>query len=107
MDQDGFLTIEQVARYLNMKVKTLYAKTSEIKHYRVGRLLRFKKEDVDLWMESKRSEAASPPPDQPRASSRGNSADGIVRRAIDEVLGTGYTSPSGKSDGIKGLGKEG
>jgi excisionase family DNA binding protein len=106
MDQEGFLTIEQVARYLNMKVKTVYAKASEIPHYRVGRLLRFRKEDIDHWMEAQRKEAGAQSTGHKPRSGRAHAVDGIVKRAIDEVLGTGYTSLSGKSDRIKGLGKE-
>lgn len=54
MKEQGFLTIGEVARYLDIKVKSLYVKVSEIPHYRVGRLIRFRKEDIDAWMQSKR-----------------------------------------------------
>ncbi len=38
----GFFTIEDVAQYVHINVKTLYARVSEIPHYTVGRLIRFK-----------------------------------------------------------------
>jgi len=48
---DRFLNIHELAIYLGIKPKTLYARVQEIPHYKVGRLIRFKREDVDVWME--------------------------------------------------------
>ncbi len=99
-----YLTIQQVADYLSIKTSSLYSKIAEIPHYRIGRLLRFKKGEIDAWIETKREEA----PQVMRSRKKGNvpDADKIVRRAIDAAKGTGYNS-SGKSDhSIKGLGKE-
>jgi excisionase family DNA binding protein len=108
--ENPFLTINEVARYLNVKASTLYAKVHEIPHYKVGRLLRFKLEDVDRWMESNRKDDTAPQRKRPEVKThkRGNAegANEIVRKAIDEVRGSGYTSQRGKSDRIKGLGKE-
>ena len=111
MKDSGFLTIEDVAQYLGIKVKTLYARVSKIPHYRVGRLIRFKKEDVDAWMESKKRDGTAVQPTRPRKSRgptcvKNTEANAIVRKAIDEVRDPGYTSQRGKSDRIKGLGKE-
>ena len=57
-------------------------------------------------MEGNRREAVAPPKAERPLYRRPGSGDSIVRRAIDEVLGSSYTS-SGKSDRIKGLEKEG
>jgi excisionase family DNA binding protein len=108
MKEGRFLSIEEVSQYLNIKLKTLYSRVPEIPHYRVGRLIRFKKEDIDQWMESKREETA--PALKTRVVRRSASmhpVDDILRRAIDEVRGSSYNSPCGKSDRIKGLRKEG
>jgi len=43
--------------YLKVKIKTLYAMTSDIPIYRVGKLIRFKKQEIDFWMENKRIKA--------------------------------------------------
>ena len=100
-----YLTIQQVADYLSIKTSSLYSKIAEIPHYRIGRLLRFRKGEIDAWIETKREDM----PQIKRArSNRRNvtDVDKIVRRAIDAAKGTGYNS-SGKSDhSIKGLGKE-
>jgi excisionase family DNA binding protein len=102
MDKTPFLTIQQVAEYLNIKVKTIYAMVPDMPHYKIGRLVRFRKDEIDRWMESNKREAVEAPKVERPLYRRPASPDSIVRRAIDEVMGSGYTS-SGKSDRIKGL----
>ncbi len=50
------LTINELAHFLNVKVKTLYSMVhrSEIPFIKVGRLLRFNREQIETWL-SKRS----------------------------------------------------
>jgi hypothetical protein len=38
-------------------MKTLYALVPDLPHYRVGKLIRFRKEEIDSWMEHKRGMA--------------------------------------------------
>ena len=107
-EEKGFLTINEVAHYIDVKPKTFYAHLSEIPHYRIGRLIRFRREDIDVWMASNRKEAtpARPAPKGPARTSA-NDVDAIVRKAIDQITGRRYT-PRGKSDpDIEGLKKEG
>ena len=99
-----YLTIQQVADYLSIKTSSLYSKIAEIPHYRIGRLLRFRKGEIDAWIETKREDV----PQRRRLHRKRTVPDvnQIVRKAIDAAKGTGYNSP-GKSDhSIKGLGKE-
>jgi excisionase family DNA binding protein len=106
MEKD-YLTIQDVAKYLSIKESTIYAKVSEIPHYRIGRLLRFKKQDIDAWIETKRETAKTQQIRTTRPAKRNvPDVDHIVRKAIDAAKGRGYNL-SGKSDRIKGLGKEG
>ncbi len=53
-----FLTIDELSEYLGIKKSSLYAKVErkEIPYYKVGRLVRFKKSDIDPWMEKFKSE---------------------------------------------------
>jgi excisionase family DNA binding protein len=108
MEKD-YLTIQDVAKYLSIKESTIYTKVSEIPHYRIGRLLRFSKKDIDGWLETKRETQRTLPIRRTRSTgNRSQDIDKIIRKAIDETRGTGYTSGKGKSDrNIKGLKKGG
>lgn len=48
-----FLAIQDLSVHLKIKVKTLYCLVEEnrIPHYRVGKLIRFKRSEIDAWME--------------------------------------------------------
>lgn len=53
--QNDYLTYEQAAEYLGLKLSTLYSKISrkEIPHYRLsGRCVRFNRRELIEWMES-------------------------------------------------------
>ncbi len=57
MNDEGireYLTIRELADYLSIKTSNLYSKIAEIPHYRIGRLLRFRKGEIDAWIETKR-----------------------------------------------------
>lgn len=100
-----YLTIQQVADYLSIKTSSLYSKIAEIPHYRIGRLLRFRKGEIDTWIETKREDMSQIKRTKPGRRDVPD-VDRIVRRTIDATKGMGYDS-SGKSDRIKGLRKEG
>ena len=98
----GYLTVKEVAQYLNMKASTVYAWVPEMPHYKIGNLLRFRKEDVDAWMETKR-EGSGVPKTGTRRTRSATDVDNIVRKTIDAAKAKSYNS-SGKSDhSIKGL----
>ena len=106
-----FMTIQKLSEYLVIKASTIYslAEQKKIPHYKVGRLLRFKKSDIDAWMEGHRKEAV----DVPRAArkilraARGpRDITKVVKKAIEDVKRIGYTASHGKPDQVKGLGKE-
>jgi len=108
-----FFTICELSPYLAIKEKTLYAMVSagNIPHYKIGRLVRFKKTEIDAWMESQK---VNPPDHAGKAADiirsvkrQGRVGDRIVRKAIDEVCRSAYISSHGKPDhDVKGLGKE-
>ena len=93
--QKEFLSIEDVAIYLGIKKSTLYSKvkTGEIPHYRLGRLLKFRKEDIDRWMEGNRQKIVSVSQSTDKKARHKQSVDvnRIVRKAIDETKEIRYT----------------
>jgi len=67
MADEGFLTTEDVLEYLHVNLRTVYRliKAGRIPAIRVGRQWRFRKRDIDAWLESQRPRAvraaAAPP----------------------------------------------
>ena len=57
---DAFLTTEEVLAYLQVNLRTVYRliKTRSIPAVRVGRQWRFKKQDIDAWLEGRKGGAA-------------------------------------------------
>src|SRR5438045_5904940 len=56
MIDDPFLTTDEVLAYLNLNLKTVYRliKAGKIPAVRVGRQWRFRKSDIDAWLDSQR-----------------------------------------------------
>jgi excisionase family DNA binding protein len=103
------MNIEDLSFYLKVKVKTLYAIVREIPHYRIGKLIRFKKAEIDIWLESKRENVqdVKPPREKRKKSeSANNYIDKIIRKTIDQTKQEDYNPDHGKSDRIEGLRKE-
>jgi len=106
---DGLWDIGRLSQYLGVKRSTLYTmiERKEIPHYRIGKLARFSKAEIDEWLTRKRRQAEAPPRIRKAVSRKPQGeARRIVQKAIDEVTLQGYTC-LGESDHIKGLGKEG
>jgi excisionase family DNA binding protein len=57
---EGFLTTEEVLDYLQVNLRTVYRliKAGKIPAVRVGRQWRFRKGDIDAWLESQRPRQA-------------------------------------------------
>jgi excisionase family DNA binding protein len=106
-----FLTIDDVSEYLSIKRSTLYSmvESGEIAHYRVGRLIRFKKQDVDVWMESQRKERIDTDKKARGVLKAMNrpvtDINSMVKKTIAEVKGNLYTPGNGRPDRDKDLGK--
>ena len=56
MSDEGFLTTEEVLDYLQVNLRTIYRliKAGKLPAVRVGRQWRFRKGDIDAWLESQR-----------------------------------------------------
>ena len=108
----GFWSIQDLSLYLGIKASTLYAMVEErsIPHYRIGKLIRFKRSEIDLWMAGNKKDCVAADrvakrilgPRQKQTIDIGR----VVRKAIEGTRGQGYTIPHGKPDQVKGLGRE-
>ncbi len=98
-----FIPIDEVSQYLGIKTSTLYAMVGEkkIPHYKVGRLVRFKRSEIELWMEGNRKECVEPEKAARKilgpAQKHKIDITRIVRKAVDGVKGRVYTSSCGKT----------
>ena len=108
-----FLNIKRVASYLDLKRSTLYSLVEQrlIPHYRVGRQIRFKKSDVDAWMEKQRKGVVNVKVEARRVirsvEKEGDlDVSAVMKKTIDDVRGRRYTSRYGKPDQVSDLRKE-
>src|SRR5688500_9410946 len=62
MIDETFLTTEEVLEYLQVNLRTVYRliKAGKIPAVRVGRQWRFRKRDIDAWLDSQRSRNDAP-----------------------------------------------
>jgi excisionase family DNA binding protein len=104
-----FWDIEDLSHYLNIKVKTIYSMVPDIPHYRIGKLIRFKKSEIDAWSESKREnvhDGKQPREKRKISGSANNHIDKLIRKTIDQTKKEDYNLDHGKSDRIEGPRKE-
>jgi len=68
MIDDAFLTTEEVLGYLQVNLRTVYRliKAGKIPAVRVGRQWRFRKRDIDTWLETQRPRAGRAGAGSPR-----------------------------------------
>lgn len=110
---EGFLTTEEVLGYLQVNLRTVYRliDAGKLPAVRVGRQWRFRRSDIDAWLDSQRP---AQPPDAPRppAGEGGRvlvlDSDGSSREFLAGALrSAGYlvdTAPDGlvAADRLKG-----
>src|SRR3990170_2131144 len=62
MIDESFLTTDEVLEYLQVNLRTVYRliKAGKIPAIRVGRQWRFRKRDIDAWLESQRPRGGRP-----------------------------------------------
>src|SRR5436189_4756012 len=72
MIDETFLTTEEVLEYLQVNLRTVYRriKAGKIPAVRVGRQWRFRKRDIDSWLDSQRPRSGGPKPAAPAAAGR-------------------------------------
>lgn len=110
--EQTLLNIEQVSTYLNVKKSFLYSlvESATIPHFRLNRLIRFKRVDLDRWMEDRRQgpcDANKSARSILKATNRGSlDINRVVKKSIEEVKEKCYPSDHGKPDRIRGLRRE-
>jgi len=64
MIDETFLTTDEVLEYLHVNLRTVYRliKAGKIPAVRVGRQWRFRKRDIDAWLDNQRPRGAARPP---------------------------------------------
>ena len=82
MIDETFLTTEEVLEYLQVNLRTVYRliKAGKIPAVRVGRQWRFRKRDIDAWLDSQRPRGGSrPTPASPaRPAAAGNARPRVL-----------------------------
>jgi len=84
MMDETFLTTEEVLEYLQVNLRTVYRliKAGKIPAVRVGRQWRFRKRDIDAWLDSQRPRGGS------RAASSAPSASSATGPSARPAPGT-------------------
>jgi excisionase family DNA binding protein len=107
------LNIDELSEYLCIKKSNLYSKVErkEIPFYKIGHLVRFKRSDIDLWMERSKvepSDLRKKVKATPVATADKQIIDGIVDKAIARTRSPDYTVSKGRPHRIRvrGLRKE-
>ncbi|MCC7417453.1 MAG: response regulator [Acidobacteria bacterium] len=73
MIDETFLTTEEVLEYLQVNLRTVYRliKAGKIPAVRVGRQWRFRKRDIDAWLDSQRPRGGRPATAAPKPAAAG------------------------------------
>jgi len=109
---ENFLTVIDIASFLNVRPSTIYQWVSlgRLPYYRFGRLLRFKRREVEAWAEKWRSEGTDIKGkgklDLKSMGRKKLDIEQIIKRSIESVRGNLYNFSCGKPDQSRGLGKE-
>jgi excisionase family DNA binding protein len=90
MMDEAFLTTEEVLEYLQVNLRTVYRliKAGKIPAVRVGRQWRFRKRDIDAWLESQRPRSGRVSQAAPRPAPTGRARILVVddEETVRELL---------------------
>ena len=98
-----YLDIAVLAERLRVKRSTVYAwaEQGKIPHLKLGRLLRFDPDEIEVWLQTHRREFNPQPRAQRRRRSGSNHVDDLIAQAKREL----YTPVRGKPDQDRATGK--
>ncbi len=91
---DKYMDIKELSQYLTIKQATLYAWAAQekIPRVKIHGLLRFRRDEIDQWVEGFRTQAPQPRA-RPRPRSGARDLDGLIASAKRE----GYTVRHGET----------
>ena len=104
-----FLAVDELSQYLGIKKSSLYSMVEkrEIPFYKIGRLVRFKRADIDAWVEGLKFEVVSPEAEARKIINRAGPEIGIMeKKNVAQARSMVYTPKYGRPDEVKDLGKE-
>lgn len=104
-----FLAVVELSHYLGIKKSSLYSMVEkrEIPYYKIGRLVRFKKADIDAWIEGFKSEVINPQAEARKIIHSGRlDIVHLVKKYVAQAKSMNYTPSYGRPDEVKDLGKE-
>ena len=108
-----FLDVQTIADYLGIKASTLYSMVEgkKLPHYKVGRLIRFKRSEIDEWMAGQREAVVDVKMEAKRVlrsieKNSGLDVDRIMKKAVEQSKKKRYNFSQEKPGRIKGLGTE-
>ena len=109
----SFWNVKGLSEYLALKSSKIYSMVEErqIPHYRINRQIRFKKSEIEKWLEEHKEPAVDTKIETKKVfrfieKKADLDVDGIIKKAIEGVRGKRYTANHGKPDQIRGLRKE-
>ena len=82
----SLLTVKEVSQWLQVKPSTLYvwAEHGMIPHLKLGRLVRFDHDEIEMWLQAhRRDDTPEPAPRLPRSGT--NCVDALIAAAKREV----------------------
>jgi excisionase family DNA binding protein len=84
MIDETFLTTEEVLEYLQVNLRTVYRliKAGKIPAVRVGRQWRFRKRDIDAWLDSQRLRGGARPAPTATAAAPARPSSGTARPRV-------------------------
>ena len=103
------MNIDELSQYLGIRKSSLYSMVEkrEIPYYKIGRLVRFKKVDIDSWVAGLKFEVISPQAEAGKIIKRVRPEIGrIVKKNVALAKSLVYTPKYGRPDKVKDLGKE-
>jgi len=114
--EKSYWSVDDASRYLGVKPTTIYewAKGGEIPHYKVHKMIRFRKGEIDAWMERHREDCSVVEKKAKRVlemvegsrKSLKPDVDRVVRKSIEEVERGNNNDYNGNQTKVKGLRKE-